>query len=211
MTYRATRPVEQVSFQGGVSGDHGWTDDNPANGVNCPSGTFIKNMRTRTSITWLDVATGSQWEYAARTGTDYIYGWPGITANTVGTRARGGDSPTSLDGISMNDADRDATVCAGSGRVGSCAPSNWGLYDMLGNVAEWCGDGYVRESPTGAGYTFVDPRMDPHNPTVYSGGRVTRGGSLANANNYLTVYNRVQVGTADKTRYIGFRVVVTVK
>ena len=200
MTYRATRPVEKVSFQGDVRGDHGWTDNNPANGVNCGSNTFIGKMRTRTGITWLDVPTESQWEYAARAGTDYIYGWPGVTAGTVVSRARGGNSPTGLDGINMNYANPDATISAGTGKVGSYAPNNWGLYDMLGNVAEWCGDGYGRKSPTGDGYTFVDPRMDPRYPTTYSGGRVTRGGSIVHDNKYLTVYNRVQVGTADKTR-----------
>ena len=211
-TYRATRPVERVSFQGDVRGDHGWTDNNPANGVNCSSGTFIKNMRTRTGITWLDVPTESQWEYAARAGTDYVYCWEGVTGSTIVNFARGANTPTGLDNVNMNVGNsQNMDTRVGTGKVGSYAPNNWGLYDMLGNVAEWCGDGYSTANITGEGYTFVDPRMNPAKPTTYSGGRVTRGGSYMDPNNYLSVYNRVPVGTADKGRDVGFRVVVTVK
>ncbi len=82
---------------------------------------------------------------------------------------------------------------------------------MLGNVSEWCGDGKGNSNyPTGEGYTFTDPRMDPERVQI-GAGRITRGGAYNHANGYLTVYNRVPVGTADRQNRLGFRVVVTVK
>jgi formylglycine-generating enzyme required for sulfatase activity len=54
--------------------------------------------------------------------------------------------------------------------VGEKKPNGWGLYDMHGNVAEWCQDSYD------AGYHVKSPMDDPTGPT---GGRdrVWRGGS----------------------------------
>ena len=52
--------------------------------------------------------------------------------------------------------------------------------------------------------------MDPFS-IRYDAGRITRGGDITTPNSFLTVFNRVRVGTADKTRYVGFRIVVTVK
>ena len=54
--------------------------------------------------------------------------------------------------------------------VGRLRPNRWSLYDMLGNVAEWCQDGYD------AGYYATSPRADPPGPSgapyrVFRGGR----------------------------------------
>ena len=219
-TYRATRPVERVSFQQDVRDDTGWTDNNPANGKYCSSGSFVGKMRSRTGITWIDLPTEAQWEYAARAGTDYVYGWEGVTADTVVNRARGANTPTGQDNLNMNVADRNVPTYAGTAKVGTYEPNNWGLYDMLGNVAEWCGDGWARNRATadgtkadGSAYSaadWIDPRMDPY-MVRYDAGRITRGGQYLNPNEYLSVYNRVRVGTADRERALGFRVVVTVK
>lgn len=219
-TYRATRPVESVSFQQDVRGNNGWTDNNSANGKSCSSSSFIGRMRSGTGITWIDLPTEAQWEYAARAGTDYVYGWEGVTSSTVVNHARGANTPTGHDGINMNIADRNIPTYAGTAKVGSYAPNNWGLYDMLGNVAEWCGDGWARNLATadgskadGSAYAaadWIDPRMDPYE-IKFSDGRITRGGQYLNPDKYLSVYNRVRVGTASSERALGLRVVVTVK
>lgn len=209
--YRATRPVESVSFQGDIRGDTGWGDNNPANGKNCDSSSFIGKMRSRVGITWIDLPTEAQWEYAARAGADNICCWNGVDTATVINYARGGNTPTGVANLNMGNSDRNSTTQNGTGKVGSYAPNNWGLYDMLGNVSEWCGDGKGKSNyPTGEGYTFTDPRMDPEKVQI-SAGRITRGGAYNDANAYLTVYNRVPVGTADRQNRLGFRVVVTVK
>lgn len=219
--YRATRPVERVAFSS-IRGATGWTSGNK-NDTNVGSGTFIAKMRTRTGITWLDVPTEAQWEYAARAGTDYVYGWAGVTESTITAHARGANTPSPKDGTSVNKQDQDATTDYGTAKVGTYDANIWGLYDMLGNVAEFVGDTKVRTRPTadgtkkdGSDYTandWTDPRMDPYCPTELSGGRIIRGGALNNANNKLTVYNRLATAQDDngKGRAIGFRVVVTVK
>jgi formylglycine-generating enzyme required for sulfatase activity len=61
--------------------------------------------------------TEAQWEYACRAGTSTLYN----TGNT----------------ITKNEANIEST---GTVAVGSFAPNNWGLYDMHGNVWEWCWD-----------------------------------------------------------------------
>lgn len=209
-TYRATRSVEQVSFQA-IRGETGWLDSDPASGTNCVAGTFIANLRARTGMTWIDLPTESQWEYAARAGTDYEFGWTGVTSSTIKNYARTANSPTGVTGLTMNSKDGTISTAAGTGKVGSYAPNNWGLYDMLGNVAEWCGDGYRTRRPTGAGYSFVDPRTDPANPTYFTEGRILRGGNYAFAENQVTVYDRNHEQVSASSRIYGFRVVVTAK
>ncbi len=78
--------------------------------------------------------TEAQWEYACRAGTDHeTYGQP-------------------LQNIAWYENDR------GPSPVGQKAPNPWGLYDMIGNVSEWCLDYYgpyqqnAAVDPTGAAF-----------------------------------------------------------
>ena len=217
---RETRPVENISYRDQIRGNTGWTNGNK-NDANVGSGTFIAKMRERTGITWLDLPTDAQWEYAARAGTDYVYGWDGVTENTVKDVARGANTPSPASGTSVNVSDTTVTTDYGTAKVGTYSPNAWGIYDMLGNVAELCGDAKARNRPTadgtkkdGSAYTaddWTDPRMDPYNPTDLSGGRVLRGGGLNTSNPRLSVYNRQATAADSKGRAFGFRVVVTVK
>jgi formylglycine-generating enzyme required for sulfatase activity len=54
--------------------------------------------------------------------------------------------------------------------VGQKKANAWGLYDMYGNVAEWCNDAYAK------GYSADDQARNPHGPKVGSQ-RVLRGGA----------------------------------
>ncbi len=109
---------------------------------------------------WLSDKTGAefvlpseaQWEYACRAGT--------------ATAWHCGDSDTTLEEYAW------FHVNAGGKphRVGQLKPNGWGLYDMYGNVWEWCADWH------GVGYYAQSPPNDPSGPPIGSR-RVIRGGS----------------------------------
>ena len=90
--------------------------------------------------------TESEWEYAARAGT-------------TGARRHG-----ELDAIAWNGGNSGSETHAVKGKQANA----WGLYDMVGNVWEWCGDWYG-DYPTGS-------VTDPIGPGSGSD-RVLRGGS----------------------------------
>jgi formylglycine-generating enzyme required for sulfatase activity len=78
--------------------------------------------------------TEAQWEYAAKGGNPLAPGWVGYTyagSDTVGDVAW-------YDG---NNGNR-GTATYGSKKVGTKAPNGLGIYDMSGNMGEWCWDWY---------------------------------------------------------------------
>ncbi|MEE3369091.1 MAG: formylglycine-generating enzyme family protein [Planctomycetota bacterium] len=98
--------------------------------------------------------TEAEWEYAARAGTDTIW--------SFGRRVE----QLPLYGWYRRSSDRRTHT------VGEKRPNAWGLYDMYGNVWEWCLDWHA------AAYYQVSPTQDPTGP---NGGdtRVLRGGGWA--------------------------------
>ena len=139
--------------------------------------------------------TEAEWEYACRAGTKEAtyagkmeikdeHNAPGLDAIARFFSTGGGGK-------------------VGLGQVGSKQPNGWGLYDMLGNVDEWCRDWYAHELPGGI-------VSDPHGPGKGSF-RVVRGGSFVSTARQVRAANRDFAGLDPGLRrgYLGFRVALS--
>jgi formylglycine-generating enzyme required for sulfatase activity len=145
---------------------------------------FCKKLSRRTSQA-VALPTEAQWEYACRAGSK--------------TRFSSGDDDRQLSTYARYGQSGDA----GTTPVGSRKPNAWGLYDMHGNVWEWCADWY-------AGSYVNAPAQDPTGP-ILGQSRVLRGGSWVNTSDGCRCATRNR--SAPDVRYngIGFRVVVNTK
>ncbi|MCE5272502.1 formylglycine-generating enzyme family protein [bacterium] len=131
----------------------------------------------------LDLPTEAQWEYASRAGKQYEWGTD------------------------------DGTFSVGKGNVtpywhpvdiGGYAPNPFKLYDLVGNVSEWCRDLYASE------YYSVSPRNDPAGPATNktTEGRVIRGSSFGSNDFFSRSASRIgYLGSEYFGSSVGFRVV----
>jgi formylglycine-generating enzyme required for sulfatase activity len=143
------------------------------------------NVRTVTGSNGYRLPTEAQWEYACRAGTRT----PFNTGNNITT------AQANYDGnYPYNDNPKGINLNRTSS-VGSYAPNTLGLYDMHGNVAEWCWD-RLNFYPS-------EPQTDPVGSTT--GDRVYRGGSWIDIGLYLRSAYRYRNASYGRSSSIGFR------
>jgi hypothetical protein len=130
--------------------------------------------------------TEAEWEYACRAGTEGAYSF-GVSARQLQDYGWFGDN-----------------AAGKTHPIGQKKPNLWGLYDMHGNVAEWCNDYY------GEDYYAAGPSEDPQGPAEGEE-RVLRGGAWnASAESCRSAYRASDPSIDDTclaSDAIGFRCV----
>ncbi|MGD0551940.1 MAG: formylglycine-generating enzyme family protein [Sedimentisphaerales bacterium] len=156
------------------------------------AGRFLKILSDKTGLKFR-LPTEAQWEYACRAGT--------TTAFNTGTTI-----DSDLANYNAKDAYADGIIGKYLNRttdVGSYQPNAFGLYDMHGNVWEWCSDIYEKD------YYKITPNIDPNGPQV-EGSRVIRGGGWDEKAYRCRSANRDYRGPKADRSDIGFRVVLDI-
>ena len=141
--------------------------------------------------------TEAQWEYACRAGTTTtLNNGTNVINPTVSTYDQNLNEVAWFKSISLNTTHP----------VGEKKPNNWGLYDMHGNVQEWCLD--KRSSTWETDDYPTAPVIDPVKTTGDQ--YIIRGGDYqSNPNKRYRSAARDGKGTSSSFSYVGFRVVLT--
>jgi formylglycine-generating enzyme required for sulfatase activity len=150
---------------------------------------FLAKLNARNDGFLYRLPTEAEWEYAARAGAADQFGGAKV-ANSLSRYAK----PDDWAWYNVPEVQPVATT----------KPSAWGLYDMRGNVNEWCQDWYDPK------YYSKSPMADPKGPDsdIAEGGRIVRGGAFHDDGPWLTRVSLRQHFPEDYHHYdLGFRVV----
>jgi formylglycine-generating enzyme required for sulfatase activity len=194
VSYRDARPVDQVSYW--QIRENPASSDDPA--VSWPSNSavnaqsFMGRLRARTGKAF-DLPTEAQWEYAGRAGT--------TTALNSGKNLTAEGSSPNMSEVGRyyfnggSSDGRSVDTSGGTAKAGTYLPNAWGLYDIHGNVWEWCLDWYG---------TYPGTVSDPVG--VLTGtARVLHGGDWNISASYSRVAYRDSRYSGDAYSIIGFR------
>ena len=183
------RPVERVSYNmlRGTDKGKGWPANNEVDGTS-----FFGILRAKTGLSF-DLPTEAQWEFACRAETTTaLNSGKNLTSETT--------SDANMDEVGRyryNQNDGKGGYSQHT-TVGSYLPNAWGLYDMHGNVYEWCLDWY--------NVTYGGNAVDPKGASVGTN-RDQRGGSWnLNPQNCRSAYRSYNTPISDGSNQGGFRV-----
>ena len=145
------------------------------------------DCQTFCEVTALTIPTEAQWEYACRAGTtaDFAFG-ESITNNQVNYAASYDTPKGQYRGKAVP--------------VNSFKPNGFGLYNMHGNVSEWCHDTYDAEF-------YSKPEAVLRDPLSTSGSeeKVARGGSWGDSSKVCRSAFRLGVDPSGRYDRFGFR------
>jgi len=186
--YMQTTEVTQAQWEA-VMGDN--PSAFPFCGGDCPVENIYwqEAMRFITKLNALHKGKGrfrlpteTEWEYTARTGTIDPWEQSGNAASTYAWyRENSGGAPHA---------------------VGTRHSNLWNIYDMNGNVSEWCSDWY-------GPYPDAPVTEDPKGP-LNGDFRVSRGGSWFHGIDTIRGAHRNSDSAGDKSSYTGFRLVLDI-
>ncbi|MCU7242757.1 MAG: SUMF1/EgtB/PvdO family nonheme iron enzyme [Microcystis aeruginosa WS75] len=180
-------PITQAQYQAVMGNNPSHFKNNPQNPVEKVSWNdaqaFCQKLSRITGKTYR-LPTEAEWEYACRAGTTTRY-YFGDDANQLGDYAWGRENSNGT-----------------THPVGQKKPNGWGLYDMSGNVWEWCEDDW-HDSYAGApddGTAWID------NDNRSQSEKCLRGGYWGNDPNYRRSASRVMYSPHIHNLIVGFRV-----
>jgi len=207
--YREMRPLEIVSYgeirtAGSRTYNAAYDFPNPPHGSS-----FLGIVRQRTHLDF-DLPGEAQWEFAARAGHGAGYWSDGSADSTVNGRRLGRCSSNGGSTSNFNCGPENGTAICGS-----YLPSDWGLYDVHGNVHEWCLDWYTTDT-TALNSLDYRVNIDPADPSkmlypanTAGSAKVKKGGAWAN--DASTPAARWSDSPSTQWYNIGFRVMCPVE
>lgn len=184
-------PVTQAQYQAvmGVNPSENQGDRLPVESVSYQDAlAFVEKLNAMQDALEFYLPTEAQWEYACRSGTE--------DCNGYGTDTLRNFSQYMWNYQQLGTQSVQTNALPSTHPVGQKLQNAWGLYDMLGNVGEWCADVYRSYDPEG----FCDEQL-----------RVIRGGSYTDLATYCRCATRNALEYNWKNRFTGFRVAANIK
>ncbi|MBT7789803.1 MAG: SUMF1/EgtB/PvdO family nonheme iron enzyme [Calditrichaeota bacterium] len=182
--YMQTKPVTQAAWEK-VMGTNPSNLKGNSRPVECVSWddvqVFLEKLNAANPSRSYRLPSEAEWEYACRAGS--------------ATRFYTGNADSDLDGVGWYMENSGAKMH----RVGLLKPNYWGLYDMSGNIWEWCSDIWKDD--------YIDAPVDGSTRTDGgdSDSRVLRGGSWNGISDFCRSAYRSRRRPSGKGNSIGFR------
>ena len=211
-TYRPYRPVERVCYNEirmaansttAASGAEEW----PGRPY---SGSFLGLLSSRTGLDF-DLPTEAQWEFAARAGHGSPY-WANGTV-IIDEHDNPNLHPQARfaynSGCNGTVPARDCDASIGTAWVGSYEPNSWGIYDMAGNVCEWCVDWFTEPLTSSDGTPAASGSSRTFRGGAYGGSDASDTKTYGTARACRPAWRNKTNPSYQGFSIVGFRVVCT--
>ncbi len=176
------------------------TDDHPVVNVSWSDAVAFCDWLTRKDGRMYRLPTEAEWEYACRAGTQsrYEFGEDPEQLSRFGNVADASYKKAKPRAKTITITSDDGFVYTAP--VAHFEPNSWGLFDMYGNVMEWCADNYWSD------YYQSSGTADPRGPSRAEF-KVIRGGCFINEAKFCRSANRAWMEPKKRLNILGFRVI----